>query len=128
MAHDIRRRSGFTLIELMITVAIIAILSAIAYPSYLESVNKSKRAEGKAGIINISQRLERCFTQHNAYDDDNCPSGTETTENGHYQIDIDTSSTTYTLTAAPTFSDTRCGTLTYSNTGSRASTNNDYCW
>ena len=62
---------GFTLIELMITVAIVAILAAIAIPSYLDSVWKGKRAEAKAAILKGLQAEERYYTQNNTYVDAN---------------------------------------------------------
>lgn len=58
---------GFTLIELMITVAIIGILGSIAYPSYQESVRKSKRSEGRVAILQVMQQQERYMTQYNTY-------------------------------------------------------------
>lgn len=61
------RFSGFTLIELMITVAIVAILAAIAIPSYQDSVWKGKRGEAKAAILRTLQSEERYYTQNNTY-------------------------------------------------------------
>jgi type IV pilus assembly protein PilE len=61
------KKSGFSLIELMITVAIIGILSAIAYPSYVSYIEKGKRAECRAGLLKTMQQQERYFTQRNTY-------------------------------------------------------------
>jgi type IV pilus assembly protein PilE len=61
------RERGFTLIELMITAAIIAILAAIAIPSYQDSVWKGKRAEAKAAIFKALQAEERYYSQSNTY-------------------------------------------------------------
>ena len=61
------RFRGFTLIELMITVAIVAILAAIAIPSYQDSVWKGKRGEAKAAILRTLQSEERWYTQNNTY-------------------------------------------------------------
>ena len=61
------RERGFTLIELMITAAIIAILAAVAIPSYQDSVWKGKRAEAKAAILKTLQAEERNYSQFNTY-------------------------------------------------------------
>ncbi|MBT5967504.1 MAG: prepilin-type N-terminal cleavage/methylation domain-containing protein, partial [Gammaproteobacteria bacterium] len=54
-----REIKGFTIIELMITVAIIGILASIAYPSYQESVYKSRRADGKGALLGLANAMER---------------------------------------------------------------------
>lgn len=59
---------GFTLIELMIAVAVIGILAAIAYPSYQDSIRKSRRADAKATLLQAAQWMERFYTENNRYD------------------------------------------------------------
>ena len=58
---------GFTLIELMITVAIVGILASIALPAYTDSVLKSRRAEGRTALMDLLQQQERYMTQRNTY-------------------------------------------------------------
>ncbi len=64
---NLKKSQGFTLIELMITVAIIGILAAIAYPSYQDSIRKSRRAEGRTAMMQVLQQQERYMTQNNSY-------------------------------------------------------------
>ncbi len=64
-----RRVGGFTLIELMIAVAVVAILAAIAIPSYQSSVRKSRRQDAKTALLDLAAREERYFTLNNAYSD-----------------------------------------------------------
>lgn len=61
------RTFGFTLIELMIVVAVVGILAAVAIPSYQDSVRKGKRAEGRAALTGLLQQQERYMTQMNTY-------------------------------------------------------------
>lgn len=58
---------GFTLIELMIVVAVVAILATIAYPNYTDSVRKSRRGQAKADMVEMAQNLERWHTMNNSY-------------------------------------------------------------
>jgi len=63
-------QNGFSLIELMVVVAIIALLAAVAYPSYQESITKTRRADGMALLTNIVNAEERYFTQNSTYTTD----------------------------------------------------------
>ena len=64
----LRKHQGFTLIELMIVVAVIGILASIAYPSYREYVAKSRRAEAKTVLLSAQQWMERFYTENFRYD------------------------------------------------------------
>ncbi len=80
---------GFTLIELLFVIAIIGILSSVAYPSYQDSVKRSRRSEAKVVLIGLAQQSERYFSEHDTYNGLsahlNLPAYTES---GYYQINI----------------------------------------
>lgn len=63
----IRSGVGFTLIELMITVAIVGILAAIAYPSYQNSLQRSWRSNAASCLMELAQQMERRFTSSSSY-------------------------------------------------------------
>ena len=67
MGRHIARQRGFTLIELMIVVAIIAILAGIAYPSYMDQVRKGNRARAQAFLMDIAQRQQSYLMVHRQY-------------------------------------------------------------
>jgi type IV pilus assembly protein PilE len=62
-----QKENGFTLIDSMIALTIIAILAATALPVYRDSVRKARRAEGRSALMSTMQRQERHFTQHGVY-------------------------------------------------------------
>ncbi len=70
MTHkQISHNGGFTLIELMVAVAIVGILAAIAIPSYQESMRKSRRSDAQGSLMSLASGMERYFTQNNTYCD-----------------------------------------------------------
>jgi len=123
---------GFTLIELMIVVGVIAILSSIAYGSYQDSVRKAKRAEAKTALLEAAQRFERCYTANGQYNTDlvktcsvvdSSDALTDTsTTNGHYTLAVsDLTATTFTLTATVVLTDPQCTVFTLTHTGAKTS-------
>jgi len=136
---------GFTLIELMATVAIVGILAAVAIPNYTRYVERARRTEAKAALMRVQGALERYFTVNNQYTTDpgllkqsvctgtNIPSS-DSCSGSAYMITVAAGTpgiaTSYTLTATPVRADTTCGNLTidYLNTkGSSIGTVAD-CW
>ena len=127
---------GFTLIEVMIVVAIIGILAAIAYPSYDEYVKRGNRTEGQAFLNDVAARQERYFSQNNAYITDVANIAklgvTANSPTGKYSIVLAGGGGGYTLTANNQFSDAKCATLTLNalgvrdSSGSRSDKND--CW
>ena len=64
---EMKRARGFTLIELMIVVAVVGILAAIAYPSYMDQIRKSRRAEVQALLMNVSARQQQMLLDTRSY-------------------------------------------------------------
>jgi type IV pilus assembly protein PilE len=115
---------GFSLMELMIAVAVMAILTVIAYPSYNNYIASAKRAEAKETLLEAAQYLERQFTAEGNYDGGNLASAGLATlpkEGGeaYYNLALNASGGRYTLTAIPTGSmnGDPCGLLTLDQGG-----------
>ncbi|WKJ89763.1 type IV pilin protein [Methylomonas montana] len=148
------KQQAFTLVELMVTVAIVGILAAIAIPNYQESVKKSRRADAEGALLGLANAMERRFTEANSYCDaggadgaNSCgaagtndtgspsiyPAQSPASGNAAYALTISAvTANTYTLLATPTGAQAndKCGTLTLTNTGVKgvSSASVAECW
>lgn len=130
-----RGSRGFTLIELMITVAIIGILASIAYPGYQRYVQDARRAEAKSALLEVAGAMERCRSANFTYE--NCAAADQvvTSRNADldfYVLSIDgdaVSRNAFQVAATPNGpqASDRCGTLTLGADGERGGAD-DNCW
>ncbi len=131
--RPLQRASGFSLMELLITVVIIGIVVSIGYPSYMEHTKKTRRTEATGALLNVAGAQEKFFMQDNQYtaelDADglalNLGAG-DTTQNGYYSISIDLPEDggfVATATLENPDSDPKCKTFTLDHTGLRGATN-----
>ena len=137
------KTAGLTLIEVIIVVLIVAIIAGIAYPSYQETVSRSRRAEGATGLIELRQAMEQNYSLTGAYNiksdgtalviSDLAPHARIST-NPHYAFSFSShNATSYTLQAAPqgaVHSGDDCGNLTLTHLGvkGKTGTTSKPCW
>jgi len=128
------RLLGYTLTELMIVVAIVAILTAFAYPSFLQSVRKSKRTDAHTALVRTAGNLERFFGTNGTYTVDTAVlglkinAGTAYSDDGHYVVTVTAGATgigsSYVISTNATAGDIQaadagCTTLTMDSLGRR---------
>lgn len=149
-----KQQKGFTLIELMVVGAVLAILMTIAIPAFNEQTKRARRADGKAFIMDIASRQERFYTQYSTYTNvlvsaacTGLACGLNYSQNisseGFYTAAMTllpngctpagpTFCTRYTITATPIPADPKCTTLTLTSTGVEGYTGSaadvKYCW
>jgi len=130
------KKSGFTLLELMIVLSIMAILLTLAYSSYEDSVRKARRADAQTDLIEFGNVAERFFTQNPATgyagaDADNNNKPDSALDTDFYVYTLAVAATTYTITATPTAIQNKdgCGTMTLNQAGVRTKTGTETgCW
>lgn len=132
-----RKQSGFTLVEIMIVVAIIGILAAVALPAYSRYVQNTNRAIAQTDLIELSQQVERFYTANSTYTSAaiGFSASPRDSQSPAYQLTLTVvGGTSYTLTAAPQGNqgDDGCGSLTLNQVGAKgvsgASKTTAECW
>ena len=137
-----KRLTGFTLAELMITIAVITILVTIGYPMYQEQVYKSRRVAARGSLLELAQFMERNYTEANQYnelangntlDTSELPFNRSPKQGGtaYYDLTVTATNAAYVLQAVPTDkqSGDECETLTLSSDGTRTATGSgSNCW
>lgn len=127
----IQHQSGFTLIELMIVVAIVGILSAIALPSYQSYIQRGDRASARAALLEAQQFMERFYATNDHYTTDVLCATSPTLparfanvpeHSPRYTLAVASTCNSYTLTATPLQAVSKCGNLTLTNTGLKSVT------
>ncbi len=137
VASDKRHLHGFSLLELMVTLAIAAILAAIAYPSYQDSLRKGRRADGHTALVDIAARQEQYFLDNKTYASTMTALGFSAnpanSPEEFYQIRVKAAAascpitTCFLLEGAPRRAQVNdsCGTLSIDSLGEKLPTN---CW
>jgi type IV pilus assembly protein PilE len=136
MEHiNMRNQSrGFSLIELMITVAVVAIIATIALPAYNDSVRKGKRSDGKAALMDVASRLEQYYLDNKTYTTDmtnlsySAATDVDTTD-GYYKMKVVGCpiASCFTISATPQGDQANdsCGILTVNSMGIKTPSD---CW
>lgn len=128
MNKMIKDQKGFTLVELMIVVAIIGIIAAFAVPAYQRYIERGIRSEARAALLEASQRMNRFYNVNNTYA--GAPNITSLSATGKYTITVTQATTSgFTLTST-LLRDSTCNTLTLTQTGQQGATGGtaEECW
>lgn len=135
MPKILNKKSGFTLIEIMVVLVILAILAAIIYPNYQAQARKSRRGEAMTNMLSIQANYEEANAQSNSYPASNTlSSGAPIPNTANYGYTTITTATTYVITATAlntsdqvndTQSTDSCATMSIDNTGLQTPAS---CW
>jgi type IV pilus assembly protein PilE len=134
-----QKKRGFTLIELMIVVAVIAILGAIAMPQYMREVRKSRRTAAKTTLLDVASRQEKYYATQNkygaltdlAYSSSTLQAPSATQDYYNVTLTLGTPTNGFTATASPQGDQQKdtCGTYSITNLGVQTVTGTDTnCW
>lgn len=135
-----RSEYGFTMIELMITVAVVSLLATIALPSYRQYVDRARRLDAQTTLLEAAQFMERFYTQNGTYANATLPAGLAVSPAGStgakvlYNITLAPAptATAYNLQATPNNGQVNdaCGNLTYNHLGVRGTSKSTVaeCW
>jgi len=122
------KNSGFTLVEILIVVALVAILVTLAIPSFENSIRKSRRADAQTALIQFTVAAERIYTQSNSYTAVTLPANSDYYT---YTFPVAVTAMAYTIRATPTAlqNNDGCGVMTLTQTGQRTHTGTETdCW
>lgn len=132
---------GFTLIEVLVVVAVLGLLAVVAIPNYSQYIQRSNRSEARAALLTTQQNLERFFTANNRYPNDateaaaSLGSASKYTLGGYARCTgspgAPAAATCVEITATPSgFTDSRCGWLRIDTRGTRSSQSGTVaeCW
>jgi len=147
LQQKLQRNRGFSLLELMVVVAIVGILAAVAMPSYRDYIMRANRADAHNKLLDISNRQLQYFMDNRIYGTPaqlglsntnpkrTCGAGLEVSEEGHYCVTItipNPQDGSYSLSAAPQggqTDDTDCGSLTYNSKNVKGKSGvGSQCW
>lgn len=134
-----KKLTGFSLIELLIVIAIMGILVAVGYPSYTDYIIKTKRADGAFALLEAVQAMERCKSTQFSYANCTITGGLAISPEQHYSVALSPAPTasSFTIVATPQGSqsgDSECTSLSINHLGTKASkpgadgTDTNHCW